>query len=48
MARPPPPTSKGRTGAAMALADQQRKTRPLVAQRTNEAKQRLTQLWRSQ
>jgi hypothetical protein len=32
-------TSKGRTGSAMALADQQRKTRTeLVAQRTNEAK----------
>jgi hypothetical protein len=32
-------TSKGRTGSAMALADQQRKTRAdLVAQRTNEAK----------
>jgi hypothetical protein len=32
-------TSKGRTGSAMALADQQRKTRgDLVAQRTNEAK----------
>jgi hypothetical protein len=32
-------TSKGRTGAAMALADQQRKTRTeLVAQRTSEAR----------
>ncbi len=32
-------TSKGRTGSAMALADQQRKTRAdLVAQRTNEAR----------
>ena len=32
-------TSKGRTGSAMALADQQRKTRgELVAQRTSEAK----------
>jgi hypothetical protein len=32
-------TSKGRTGSAMALADQQRKTRAdLVAQRTSEAK----------
>jgi len=32
-------TSKGRTASAMALADQQRKTRAeLVAQRTNEAK----------
>jgi hypothetical protein len=32
-------TEKGRTGAAMALADQQRKTRTdLVAQRSNEAK----------
>jgi len=32
-------TSKGRTGSAMALADQRRKTRAeLVAQRTNEAK----------
>jgi hypothetical protein len=32
-------TSKGRAGSAMALADQQRKTRTeLVAQRTNEAK----------
>jgi hypothetical protein len=32
-------TSKGRTGSAMALADQQRKTRgELVAQRTNEAR----------
>jgi len=32
-------TSKGRTGSAMALAEQQRKTRAdLVAQRTNEAK----------
>jgi hypothetical protein len=32
-------TSKGRTGSAMALADQQRKTGgELVAQRTNEAK----------
>jgi hypothetical protein len=32
-------TAKGRTGSAMALADQQRKTRAeLVAQRTNEAR----------
>jgi hypothetical protein len=32
-------TEKGRTGSAMALADQQRKTRTdLVARRTNEAK----------
>ena len=32
-------TSKGRTASAMALADQQRKTRTeLVAQRTNEAR----------
>ena len=36
-------TSKGRTGSAMALADQQRKTRTeLVAQRTNEAKSLVT------
>jgi hypothetical protein len=36
-------TEKGRTGSAMALADQQRKTRTdLVAQHTNEAKELAT------